>query len=187
MPTLALCRRFYPHVSAGEGQFVALLRRDAEASDDDPVKDAGASLGKAEQTAVNEFLKEVLGHSLEGLTLCGGNVTAFPARETLAFPIPPFGVVSAGAAVGEVRKGRLIPHHHFFMAYGGECAVRCVLDPADERVERYLAGEEIAVDGSLSGFASVMLAVGNETVTLGGGKASGGRLKNYYPKGLRVR
>ncbi len=187
MPQLALCRRFYPHVSAGEGQFVALLRRDEGASDADPVKDAGAALGRSEQMAVNDFLKETVGRSLKGLTLCGGNVTAFPARETLSFPIPPFGVVAAGVAVGEVRKGRLIPHHHFFMAYGDECAVRCVLSPDDERVARYLAGEEIAVDSSLSGFASMMLSVGDAAVTLGGGKASGGRLKNYYPKGLRVR
>lgn len=187
MPALALCRRFYPHVSAGEGQFVALLRRDEDASDADPVKDAGVTLGKSEQAAVNEFLKETLGRSPKGLTLCGGNVTAFSARETLSFPIPPFGVVAAGAAVGEVRKGRLIPHHHFFMAYGNECAVKCVLSPDDERVMRYLAGEEITVDSSLSGFASVMLSVGDAAVALGGGKASGGRLKNYYPKGLRVR
>ena len=188
MPKLSLCRRFYPHISKGEGQFVALLRRDAaDAVDDVTVKDASVTLGKAEQAAVNSFLKETTGRSFEGLTLCGGNVTAFPVREALKFPIPPFGVVAAGAVIGEARKGRLIPHHHFFMAYGDECAVRCVLNPDDERVARYLAGEEIAVDESLSGFATVMLSVGDAAVTLGGGKASGGRLKNYYPKGLRVR
>jgi NOL1/NOP2/fmu family ribosome biogenesis protein len=54
-------------------------------------------------------------------------------------------------------------------------------------VAKYLAGEEIACSDSLRGFVAVCLRIGEHAVTLGGGKASGGRLKNYYPKGLRVR
>ena len=188
MPALALCRRFYPHVSAGEGQFLALLKREfSDDAENSSVKDAGISPGKNEQTAVNDFLKETIGHTLPGLMLCGGNVTSFPPRDALGFPIPPFGVVAAGVAVGEVRKGRVVPHHHFFMAYGKECLLKCILPPADERVARYLAGEEIEAEELSSGYAAVLLKVGDETVSLGGGKASGGRLKNYYPKGLRTR
>ena len=187
MPELALCRRFYPHVSRGEGQFLALLRREEREDSMTPVKDSAVSLGKAEVSAVKDFLKEATGENLLGLMLCGGNVTAFPPHETLKFPIPPFGVVAAGAVVGEARKGRLVPHHHFFMAYGKDCLIQCALSPSDEAVARYLAGEEIAVDSPKSGFAAVTLAVGEQTITLGGGKLSSGRLKNYYPKGLRVR
>lgn len=188
VPSLALCRRFYPHVCAGEGQFVALLQRDeADVIDDSAVKDACVPLGKAELAATTGFLKETVGHSLSGLCLCGGNIAAFPARESLKFPLPPFGMVSVGVTVGECRKGRIIPHHHFFMAYGGEFWAKCVLDPADDAVARYLAGEEISVASAESGFATVLLKLGDTAVTLGGGKLSGGRLKNYYPKGLRVR
>ena len=73
------------------------------------------------------------------------------------------------------------------MAYGTDFSVQVVLDADDPAVAKYLAGEEIAVDSKASGYAAVLLRVGDTEITLGGGKLSGGRLKNYYPKGLRVR
>ena len=142
-------------------------------------------LGRAELSAVSDLLKETVGRSLAGMFLLGGNVTAFPPHKTLNFPIPPFGVVSAGVTVGEYRKGRIQPHHHLFMAYGDRFSLRFVLDPEEEATARYLSGEEIAVDSSEKGFAAVLVKLGENAVTLGGGKLSGGRLKNYYPKGLR--
>lgn len=182
------CRRFYPHVSRGEGQFAALLYRDGNARvRADSVKDSFSPLGKSDRAAVEAFLSETLGHSLAGIGLCGGNAVALPEREKVKFPLPPFGLVSYGAVIGEVRKGRIVPHHHFFMAYGGAMKNRIVLEPTDEAVRHYLAGEEIAVPQSLSGYTAVLLRIGDTAVTLGGGKASCGRLKNYYPKGLRVR
>ena len=73
------------------------------------------------------------------------------------------------------------------MAYGTELSVKVVLSPDDPSVAKYLAGEEIGVDSAASGYAAVLLRVGDAELSLGGGKLSGGRLKNYYPKGLRVR
>ena len=184
---LTRCRRFYPHISPGEGQFIALLKRDAdEVADQSPVKDAYAPLGKSDHAVMQAFFKETLGDALDGVGVCGGTVTAFPIREKLCFPIPPFGVVSVGAALGELRKGRLIPHHHFFMAFGDRMKSKLILSPDDPRLMRYLAGEEIEAEG-VSGYTAVLVSLGENTLTLGGGKVSGGRLKNYYPKGLRIR
>ena len=45
----------------------------------------------------------------------------------------------------------------------------------------YLRGEEIDANSDLNGWCSVTY----EGVALGGGKISGGRVKNHYPKGLR--
>ncbi len=182
----SLCRRFYPHVSPGEGQFVALLQREGDVPGRSvTVKDAATSLGKADRAAVEALLGECAKKTTEGLLLCGGNAIHFPLRERISFPIPPFGVVSLGVTLGELRKGRVVPHHHFFTAYGSDLSAQAVFSPDEEAVLRYLAGEEIDVDPALSGYASVLLRVGEATVTLGGGKAVGGRLKNYYPKGLR--
>ena len=183
---LSLCRRFYPHRSPGEGQFVALLRREEEGETRKLVKDALLPISKQERGIADAFLAETCG-PLGGLCLCGGTVSAFPVREEMDFPIPPFGVVSVGAALGTVQKGRMIPHHHFFMAYGTGFASRLILEPDEDAVVRYLAGEEIACEATLHGFTALLLRLGETAVTLGGGKASGGRLKNYYPKGLRVR
>ena len=184
---LSLCRRFYPHRSPGEGQFVALLQREEDGVEGHLVKDALSPLSKQDRSVAENFLSETVGRSMPGLCLCGGNVSLFPAREKMDFPIPPFGVVSLGAALGTVQKGRILPHHHFFTAYGAECASRLLLDPVEEAVTRYLAGEELSCPTELRGFTALMLRLGETAVTLGGGKASGGRLKNYYPKGLRVR
>ena len=180
---LTLCRRFYPHICRGEGQFVALLKRDDGDSFGTLVKDARTSLGKADAAVAADFFGETIGQKPTGLCVCGNNISHFD----FDLPIPPFGVVAAGAAVGEVRKGRITPHHHFFMAYGTDFSVKVVLDADDPAVAKYLAGEEIAVDSSASGYAAVLLRVGETEIPLGGGKLSGGRLKNYYPKGLRVR
>lgn len=185
---LSLCRRFYPHRSRGEGQFVALLQREsAEGSSRTLVKDACKPLSKADLSAVQSFLKETVGEGLPDLCYCGGNVASVGAHRALQFPIPPFGVIALGAAVGEIRKGRLVPHHHFFTAYGEKCLCRVLLASEAPATAQYLAGEEIAVDLDRRGIAAVLLRVGEEAISLGGGKASGGRLKNYYPKGLRVR
>ncbi len=188
LPELALCRRFYPHVSRGEGQFVALLRCDGDgANEKKTVKDAFTPMGKRETAAVQDFLKETLGKTLSGLCLCGGNVSSFAPHEDLQFPLPPFGLVAAGVTLGELRKDRIVPHHHFFMAYAGQMHSSCAFDATDDQVARYLAGEEIEVSSDCKGYTAVLLRIGKETVSLGGGKAVQGRLKNYYPKGLRIR
>ena len=85
-----------------------------------------------------------------------------------------------------MRKGRLVPHHHFFSAYGAALRSRVILSPESEETKKYLLGEEIGVQDA-KGYTAVLLRVGEEVVSLGGGKAVDGRLKNYYPKGLRVR
>ena len=52
-----------------------------------------------------------------------------------------------------------------------------------ERVEKYLAGEEIESGENMKGWCAILF----EGAALGGGKASGGKIKNHYPKGLRTR
>lgn len=187
-PELTQCRRFYPHISPGEGQFVALLRRDADGKTaKKTAKDAFAPLSKNDRAVVEAFCRETVGYVPSGLGLCGSNIVAFEAHETLGIPLPPFGVVAVGVALGEVRKGRIVPHHHYFMAYGRAFASKCVLDAKEGAVERYLAGEEIDAPDAKNGLCAVCLSVGNTYISLGGGKAVNGRLKNYYPKGLRIR
>ena len=180
------CRRFYPHVSKGEGQFLALLQRtDEETASAKVVKDSFVALGKSEQAVADSFLREVLDNTLPALGVLGGNLVSFAAHD-MSFPLPPFSVVSAGVTVGELRKGRVIPHHHLFSAYGKSFVSQLLLSADDPRVARYLAGEEIEVSEIQNAMTAVLLKLGEEAVSLGGGKAVGGRLKNYYPKGLRV-
>ena len=183
---LELCRRFYPHRSAGEGQFIALLHREDGVRRQEKSRGVFPSPDRRDVAVVEEFLRETLGHPLEGLVPCGGMIAAFPHAKELGLPIPPFGTVTMGCTIGEVRKGRLVPHHHFFSCFGALLSSRIVLSPENDTVRRYLLGEEIPC-AEARGYTAVMLRVGESEITLGGGKAVDGRLKNYYPKGLRVR
>ncbi len=182
---LALCRRFYPHRCPGEGQFVALLQRDesgVRGSADLPVL---SGLGREEGRAAEAFCKEVLGHVPSLPVMARGQTWLFPYAQGLHFPAPER-AVAVGVPLGEIRKGRVVPHHHFFMAYGTQMQSKWILEPTDPMVARYLGGEELPCPVELSGYTAVLLACGNTAIPLGGGKAAQGRLKNYYPKGLRI-
>ena len=103
-------------------------------------------------------------------------------------PLPSFAVFAAGVCVGELERGRFIPHHQLFSAYGDRFKRRILLSLGDDRVEKYLCGLEINADGMVcekdaksSGFAAVIV----DGAAVGGGKVSGGVCKNHYPKGLR--
>ena len=69
-----------------------------------------------------------------------------------------------------------------FSAYGA-LMKRCeCLAPSDPRLAAYIRGEEIeARDFKDSGYCAVTFM----GAVIGGGKASGGVIKNHYPKGLR--
>ena len=185
-PELAFCRRFYPHVCRGEGQFVALLKRDADGKGGEKlVKDCTVAPQKAEKLAAEAFMKETLGKVLEKLCVIGGNLSVLQSFSKNSIPLPSFGLVSAGVTLGEFRKGRIIPHHHWFTAYGNMFLSQYRIVPDGDEILKYISGEEIAVPAELSGYTALLLKIGDSAITLGGGKAVGGKLKNYYPKGLR--
>ncbi len=92
------------------------------------------------------------------------------------------GVIRAGVELGEIKGKRVEPSHALFMAQStNNCKSYINLSVDDERLLSYLKGEEI--DCEQNGYT----AVATEHIILGFGKASSGRLKNKYPKGLRFR
>ena len=178
---LSLARRFYPHRSPGEGQFLALLRR----NDGDPPKktvlfeDTAKGLGRDEQAAISDLFKKNLAEKPNGRVVKIGENLVIISH---GYPIPPRSVFSAGVLLGTVEKGILHPAHQFFSAYGDLFLRAEELKVGDERITKYLHGEEIeARDASDGGYCAVKY----EGATIGGGKVSLGRIKNHYPKGLR--
>ena len=87
-----------------------------------------------------------------------------------------------GVEVAENLGKRYEPLHNAFTACSKENA-KSVLDLplSDERVGKYLHGEEIEVAQDVKGYTLVCI----EGVPLSFGKASNNKLKNKYPKGLR--
>ncbi|MBQ7314456.1 MAG: hypothetical protein IJW83_00395 [Clostridia bacterium] len=173
------CRRFYPHIAPGEGQFFAVLQRTDGANLSTMLyKDASFPCQKTQKACIESFLKEHIDRpaSLE-LRIVGDRPVLCPR----GIAVPPRAVFSAGVLVGEVRGERVLPHHQLFSALGHAFRRSVELHDGDERIAAYLRGEEIADVGD-DGFCAVRY----EGVTIGGGKRSGHRVKNHYPKGLRA-
>ena len=172
------CRRVYPHVLDGEGQFIALFRRDeSENNGEFLYKDSAQPLSKKESAEIEKFFKDNFNERPEGkLAKYGENIVLI----SHGIPILPRSVFMAGVLVGEFTGNVFKPSHQLFSVYGRLFKSRLELCKGDSRVQAYLLGQEIDANG-LSGFTAVIY----EGAPLGGGKASGGRLKNHYPKGLR--
>ena len=177
---LCEARRFYPHIKEGEGQFIALMKKD-ENCDDLPTilyKEKVVLPSKSEIGIIEKFIKDNFSESISGRFIkLGEQIILIPH----ALPIPPYSVFMSGVMLGEIKKGILFPHHQLFSAYGGLMKRKEDLGRDDPRVAKYLRGEEIETQITESGWCAVTY----EGVPLGGGKISGGRIKNHYPKGLR--
>ena len=180
---LVKTRRFYPHISRGEGQFIALMKRIGSKAKTQTIlyKDASTAPTKAESSAIDKFFKENLTKAPSGKIIKVGENLVISEH---GVPIPPRSVFSAGVLIGRVEKGLLFPSHQFFSAYGHLFKRQQKLTRGATEVTKYLSGEEISADSfSESGWCAVIY----EGATLGGGKASSGKIKNHYPKGLRIK
>ena len=175
-------RRFYPHVSDGEGQFLALMQRDKNADIKQRIlyKDEAKPLSKQESVMVKSFFKEALIKEPDGRAMkVGENIVLI----SHGCPIPKNSVFMSGVMIGEIKGSTFFPHHQFFSAYPELFKSRVELTRDDVRTMKYLGGEEIEVDASVKGWCAVLF----EGAAIGGGKASSGKVKNHYPKGLRTR
>ncbi len=173
---LTKCGRCYPFNDFGEGQFVAKLVKQSEAeSYKSSKKDNYQQPSKAELTIAKEFLVETIGRADFNYYKVGNNIFI----SEVDFPFVKYGIINIGVRLGEIVKNRLVVHHQFFKAFGKEMKNKIDLAIYDERVNQYISGNEIASDKT--GYVCVLV----NGVPLGGGKASGGKLKNHYPKALR--
>ncbi len=165
------CRRFYPHVFPGEGQFLAILVRGGER----PLRITGEPVsGKPhpDEKVVRAFLAESLETVPPGDLLCrDGNWFLAPPRFSR-------NAASPGLLLGEVRKGRFLPHHRLFTARDAAFRRDLILDEAGAKA--FLAGQELPADLPDGWARATFLGC-----PLGGVKVSGGKAKNHYPKGLR--
>ena len=173
------CRRIFP-IDGGEGHFIALFYRACGnttlakpflPAPKDPYADSARSL-----------YKDCFSDSPRGTFATFGNTVhllppLFPAVRGI-------NILNAGLPVAQLcgeRTKRLEPTHAAFQAATHKTCIRLANLPlSDPRVTSFLHGEEILVDGN--GYTGVAV---NGIVT-GFGKATAGRLKNRYPKGLRL-
>ena len=193
-------RRFYPHVSKGEGQFIAVMKRHSSSENVENVA-SRRDKEKKKKPATEKRLREEI-ELLEAAkcflreNLCEGfengveyRLSALNGRAYLGrnIALPNYGVFAAGVCVGEINGKRFLPHHQLFSAFGTSFKRRVMLSLGDEEAALYIRGLEINVSGKevyedkADGWAAVLV----DGCALGGGKISGEICKNHYPKGLR--
>ena len=173
-------RRIYP-VHGGAGHFMARFRKLGQAPRTAPLSPFAK---KAVPAPAQAFFAQYFGAlAYRAAALEQGRVVLLPDDASL-----PKGLhfLRAGVLAGEVvssgtGKARFEPHHHLYMAFGPGAAQTLRLPGGDARAEAWLRGEEIADAAVPDGYLAVLY----DGYPLGFGKASGGRVKNHYPKGLR--
>ena len=173
------CRRIWP-ADGGEGHFMAKLQKAADAEAPNPPKAKPPKALKAPAEWL-DFAKTYF-PALASRPLAGaGEWLLLHAPGSEGLNTAKLRVVRGGVLAGRVLKKRFQPAHALFMAYGADCTNREELTLADPRTAAWLRGEEINAATAQNGWCAVLV----DGFPLGGGKVSGGRIKNHYPKGLR--
>lgn len=178
------CVRIWPMHFKGEGHFAALLEKsgDGERSlpvggfeDNSRIRDIRILEAFLEETLSNDALKKIMGYT-DRFRLFGDNLFIMP-EETPS--LKGLKVLRCGLQIGSFKKDRFEPAHalaHFL----DECDVKNVKKVTEDEAEEFVRG--MTLEGEGKGWTLISL----DGYSLGWGKASGGRIKNHYPKGLRI-
>ena len=177
--------RFYPHRACGEGFFVAVARKAADAGDRPRVpKGRRTILAPVDRRTAAELSRwvrnpERMHFAAVGETAYAWYAPQFEAVRMLSEALP---VICSGVALGPLFKGVLKPDPAlaFFPELNRDAVATAEL--ADEEAVRYLRRQEIAAGGLTEGMNLVCVRGRG----LGFAKRIGGRVNNLYPHSLRI-
>ncbi|WP_127532476.1 RsmF rRNA methyltransferase first C-terminal domain-containing protein [Paenibacillus kobensis] len=205
--TLVHTERLWPHQCKGEGHFVAVLTKSAEAEDAaalrSPESDSRSrKVGKPSKTGgkANRFDLELslfeafAKDTVPALRLGPGEPVRFgdalywlphdkDGRFT-ASSMEGLKVVRPGLQLGELKTKRIEPAHALAVALRSNEAANAntVSYSADApETAAYLRGEALQADTGLTGWTIITV----DGYPIGWAKASNDQLKNHLPKGLR--
>lgn len=190
--TLVSEERIWPHKEEGEGHFLSVFEKKGEGVTSNP----RGGYEKTDSKKLNQVLtyykdllegilskdsklKERLLSKESSLKLFGENIYLLPKD---CPNLEGLKVLRTGLMVGNIKKDRMEPAHSLALAMNALDAARAV-EVSTEAAASYIEGLSIPCDPSLKGWVLVC----TKGYSLGFGKASGGMIKNHYPKGLRKR
>lgn len=174
----------YPHEMRGEGHFVSLLQKRADApAAPEPAKKKGKAAPRPAKAQERIALPPVLaeGTSLERLYSAGGCLWSLPEGLDIA-RLDGLRVLRTGLLLAHAEGRRAEPDHALAMALRPQEALRTAALTREQALA-YQAGEALDLGELPEGFTLMCC----EGVSLGWGKQAGGLMKNHYPKGLRRR
>ena len=174
----------YPHEMRGEGHFVSLLQKRADApAAPEPAKKKGKAAPRPAKAQEAIALPPVLaeGVSFERLHSAGGCLWSLPEGLDIA-RLDGLRVLRTGLLLAHAEGRRAEPDHALAMALQPQEALRTA-SLTREQALAYQAGEALDLGELPEGYTLMCY----EGVSLGWGKQAGGLMKNHYPKGLRRR
>lgn len=175
---LSAARRIFPHLQNGEGHFCALFQKNGEAaSQRKPVQKAQKPDPRI--SLYRDFEQDYLTVHQDGvLVFFGENLYLKPA----GIDINKIKVLRCGLHLGVCKKGRFEPSAALALSLSKEDFRQTIdLHLDSKELPAYLRGETFSCDPSFQGWTAVLV----NGYPLGWGKASGGILKNHFPKHLR--
>lgn len=177
-PTLDYARRIFP-MDGGEGHFAAKLHKKGEPYSNYNIPKKNNKIdSKIFDFYDGIFIDRPFGENIEVIK---DKIIVLP--QNYNFDVKGLQILRAGVILGEIVKNRIEPHHSAFTAAKKEnCKSAVDFDVNSKEISAYLHGEEIAVSQDVKGYTAVCV----NGITTGFGKASNSRLKNKYPKGLRI-
>lgn len=172
--------RLWPHKLKGEGHFTAKIQKIGKAQLAQ-VDRARTNIKKAQLKEFQAFLdRTITGRSFQNLFLFNQQLFSLPKD------CPDFNglrVLRAGLHLGELKKNRFEPNHALALNLAKENVHQTFpLSATNDGWLHYLKGETIASGGDRG-----WLLVTIDGYPLGWGKEAKGILKNFYPKGLRIK
>lgn len=170
-------RRIFPHKNKGEGHFIALFHSlDEKTPREIKVK---KTVKSDSEKLYREFEKEFLNVTLNGeFCLFGEQLYLKPKN----IDIDKIKTIRAGLPLGVCRKGRFEPSWALCLALTKNDIKNTLDFRADsEKLKSYMMGQTL--ECSKKGWCAVTV----DGYPLGWGKASGGVLKNHFPKYLRLK
>ena len=204
--------RIWPHLQRGEGHFIARLRKrggGTDAPSEQGVRDTadkksagknGARTSVEKNTGAGSRIWQVTGDKKSGKLLEGflreeleigeawmarhpGQIVRFGDQIYLMpeemLSLTGIKVLRPGLQLATEKKNRFEPAHALALSLLSGDSVRAYA-LTDREAVSYLRGESVAC-GAHKGWTALFY----EGYALGFGKASGGQIKNHYPKGLR--
>ena len=163
--------RLYPHETNGEGQFVAVLKKNGE-----PLEDSIRFLKLKRNEKVEKFLNSQLNFNEKVYDFVDFSYFC-PDTDLIRTNI---NYVSIGVRVAKTVSNVIKPEHYLFSAFGEKFYLKYNLKLNSNEIGKYLKGDIFGLQGK-DGYGAIMV----ENVPLGGFKLSNGEMKNLYPKGLR--
>lgn len=208
LPALEHTFRIWPHLTEGEGHYLALLQKAGDAEAEEGLGQSGAEekrkkgKEKERKKSGSEFWRDKAGISVlqdwmktcftesfqkewEGsgwenrLLLYGEQIYLLPWELS---SLQGLKTLRPGLHLGTLKKNRLEPAHALALALKPEqVRLSLNLDSEGAEVRSYLSGQTLAVPDMENGWVLIC----TDGCSLGWAKSVSGTLKNHYPKGLR--